>query len=95
MDLSIWNEYVTVRQSAHFSGNCLMNVYCGSTGPKGGDAGHGAMTEVVVTLDAGGPFEIEVDGQKLEFAEKLVLKGFGDCEIKALQKAFKFVADNI
>ena len=73
------NERVTATFESHTA--CIVSVEATTTGPQGGDAGHGGKATVLLCVDSGDMF---VNGQpagtvSLEFRGDAEVEGFVSC----------------
>lgn len=86
-------------QTSSFSEANVLQARAGTTGPKGGDAGHGAMAFFELQDQGGTCWDVEIetqDGKTHEYTNgdgsglksvKLVLRG--DSEIRTFQKSLE------
>jgi hypothetical protein len=74
-----------------FNHASLFAVEVGTTGPKGGDAGHGSRVHLKLEDLGGTAWEVEVDGHTIENPTSVTLTFGGDAEgtncVKALEVA--------
>lgn len=71
-----------------FSSCCILKARAGTTGHRGGDAGHGGRTRIELE-DLGGT---DISFKVREGEEKsLVINLGGDCELDVIIKALEFI----
>lgn len=69
---------------------CAIGVESGTTGFKGGDAGHGCRTYVRFTPFCGADVDIREDNDG-----SIEIIASGDAELRTLLESFKFVAQEL
>lgn len=79
------------RYTTTFWGNCFLRVEVGTTGRRGGDAGHGGRSVLRLKLETG-QWRIAVDGREVE-AESVEFQFEGDEEQGHLRDALGFALD--
>jgi hypothetical protein len=92
---------VLVIRTRHFYGNASIRVSAGTTGRRGGDAGHGGASIFRIESIGGGEFRArvsdshggEIGGERLESSSgclSVEIEAFGDCERNALIDALRY-----
>jgi hypothetical protein len=76
-----------------FSSCNVLTATVGTTGPKGGDFGHGSRVFVKFD-DSSASFFVKVNGQIFETDEFEFLTG-GDSELATLKEAFNFISKHM
>lgn len=70
-----------------FADFAIIEAEVSTNGYKGGDAGHGSKSQIV--LDFNGAFDLSIEG------DKLTIKLAGDSELKTIIEAMKFVGNGL
>jgi hypothetical protein len=73
-----------------FVGFCCLKITVGTNTPKGGDAGHGGRTILVIEDGSSCAWEVDVDGQRFDHPNKLTIIMYGDDEARRLVEALEF-----
>lgn len=68
---------------------CIINITAGTTGYKGGDAGHGGKTFIKIE-DIGGT-DIHFEVKQTENEKSLIISLYGDAELNVMIKALEWI----
>jgi hypothetical protein len=80
----------------HFKWNacCAFDAMLETTGPRGGDAGHGGYTAITITDIAGTTMEVGA-GSGLQPCHTVILRFLGDDEQAGIAAALKALAEHL
>jgi hypothetical protein len=74
---------------------CTLDVTLNTTGPSGGDSGHGGFTEIIIKGEGGAAMEVGVNNARPRRVESVVLRFCGDDEMAGIAAVLQAVAKRL
>ena len=94
MDFETEKQKITKLSGKQLVSANILGIHAGTTGPQGGDWGHGSRAYVKLKDEGGTGWLIRVDGEVFQPTEIEILVG-GDSELETFKNALFFAAKNV